>query len=150
MEGGHLYWPIWVPYKLYGVVDHVYGWKAFDARNGFTGAQSFMNAVESAMYLVYLYLFYKSGAGAARNGRIASGGIEGRDGAMALLVAFSAAVMTFSKTVLYWMNEYYSGFSNIGHNSVVDLIFLWIIPKYVYFPSRISAESVGQRRIERC
>lgn len=29
------------------------------------------------------------------------------------------------------MNEYYSGFDNIGHNDVLSLIFLWIIPKYV-------------------
>lgn len=25
--------------------------------------------------------------------------------------------------------EYYSGFDNIGHNSLWNLIFLWIIPK---------------------
>jgi len=27
------------------------------------------------------------------------------------------------------LNEYYSSFDNIGHNSVFDLILLWIIPK---------------------
>jgi hypothetical protein len=26
------------------------------------------------------------------------------------------------------MNEYCSGFENIGHNSLIDLLFLWIIP----------------------
>ena len=26
-------------------------------------------------------------------------------------------------------NEYYGGFDNIGHNTPVDLFFLWIIPK---------------------
>jgi hypothetical protein len=30
-------------------------------------------------------------------------------------------------------NEYYSNFSNIGHNNAIDLIFLWIIPKSVPF-----------------
>jgi len=54
--------------------------------------------------------------------------VDGQKGALAVLVAYSAAVMTVSKTVLYWMNEYYSGFENIGHNTVTDLIFLWIIP----------------------
>lgn len=29
------------------------------------------------------------------------------------------------------MNEYFSGFDNIGHNDLVTLIFLWIIPKSV-------------------
>ena len=27
------------------------------------------------------------------------------------------------------LNEYYSGFENIGHNDPLSLIFLWIIPK---------------------
>jgi hypothetical protein len=29
-------------------------------------------------------------------------------------------------------NEYYSGFDNIGHNPLNDLILLWIIPKCVH------------------
>lgn len=29
------------------------------------------------------------------------------------------------------MNEYFSGFDNIGHNDIITLIFLWIIPKSV-------------------
>jgi hypothetical protein len=36
--------------------------------------------------------------------------------------------MTCSKTVLYWLQEYYSTYANIGHNSLGRLIFLWIIP----------------------
>ncbi|RCI15378.1 hypothetical protein L249_6564 [Ophiocordyceps polyrhachis-furcata BCC 54312] len=136
MEGGALHWPLWVPYKLYGEVDHIYGWKAFNARNGFTAAQGMLNLVESAMYLLYLGLFFRS----------PSRRLDGRPAAVAVLVGFSAAVMTLSKTMLYCkgsalpvgdvplsltrpgMNEYYSGFDNIGHNALLDLIFLWIIP----------------------
>ncbi|RDA82581.1 hypothetical protein CP532_0913 [Ophiocordyceps camponoti-leonardi (nom. inval.)] len=118
MEGGALHWPLWVPYKLYGEVDYIYGWKAFNARNGFTAAQGMLNLVESAMYLLYLGLFFRS----------PSRRLDGRPAAVAVLVGFSAAVMTLSKTVLYWMNEYYSGFDNIGHNTLLDLTFLWIIP----------------------
>lgn len=29
------------------------------------------------------------------------------------------------------MNEYYSGFDNIGHNAMMQLLYLWIIPKSV-------------------
>lgn len=29
------------------------------------------------------------------------------------------------------LNESFSGFQNIGHNSFIDLVVLWIIPKYV-------------------
>jgi len=117
MEGGWLHWPFWVPYQLYGEVDHVYGWKAFNAHSGFSAAQGFLNAVETAMYLAFVRVVYSQGWT-----------VTGRQGATALAIGFSAAIMTLSKTVLYWANEYYGGFDNIGHNPPFDLFFLWIIP----------------------
>ncbi|KAK7941007.1 C6 transcription factor [Apiospora aurea] len=138
MEGGWLHWPLWAPYKLYGEVDHVYGWKSYNARNGFTAAQGALNVVETAMYLAYLWLWLTR----AREVNVAARGgatkvLSGRPAATAVLLAFTAAVMTVSKTVLYWLNEYYSGFDNIGHNSIQDLIPLWIIPNgaWLIFPS---------------
>ncbi|TAQ83802.1 hypothetical protein B7494_g7871 [Chlorociboria aeruginascens] len=139
MPGGSLHWPLWTPYGLYGKVDYIYGWKAFNEKNGFTGAQSFMNVVESFMYVYYLYLMYAYGKPSTAHGRGApkpatakflsqQRQLHGRYGAVAVLVGFSAALMTLAKTVLYWMCEYYSGFENIGHNTVSDLIFMWIIP----------------------
>jgi phosphatidylglycerophosphate synthase len=37
------------------------------------------------------------------------------------------------------LNEYFSGFANIGHNSAHNLIFLWIIPNglWLLFPAYI-------------
>ncbi|KAK8125367.1 uncharacterized protein PG998_001126 [Apiospora kogelbergensis] len=138
MEGGWLFWPLYVPYKLYGEVDHVYGWKSYHARNGFTAAQGSLNVVETAMYLGYLWLWITR----AREVYVAGRGgntkaLSGRPAAVAVLLAFTAAIMTLSKTVLYWLNEYYSGFDNIGHNSIQDLIPLWIIPNgaWLIFPS---------------
>ena len=79
--------------------------------------------------------------------------VEGRKGALAVVLGFASAVMTLSKTILYGkpflldtlrrvelskgltceiptaFNEYHSGFKSIGHNSVDTIIFLWIIPK---------------------
>lgn len=101
MDGGALHWPLWVPYKLYGEVDHVYGWKAYTAKNGFSGAQSFMNLVETSLYLWYLWLCWRKGRTAVGEDGRAWRYVLGRDGASALLVGFSAAVMTLSKTVLY-------------------------------------------------
>ncbi|TQV94472.1 C6 transcription factor [Cordyceps javanica] len=124
MEHGWLHWPLWAPYKLYGEVDHVYGWKAFHAKSGFTSAQGALNAVETVMYLAYAWAFFASAVDAAPGRRA----LTGRCGAQAVLIGFSAAVMTLSKTLLYWLNEYYSGFDNIGHNDLFSLIFLWIIP----------------------
>lgn len=142
MEGGALYWPLYVPYKLYGQIDYVYGWPSLDAKRGFCAAQGFMNMVETAMYIWYLWTMKKNNWRAG-----------GKDGAKAVVVGFSAAVMTLSKTVLYCesllgshlvsyggglrlrtdgcvgANEYFESFANIGHNRAIDLLFLWIIPK---------------------
>ncbi|KAI1878170.1 hypothetical protein JX265_002538 [Neoarthrinium moseri] len=137
MEGGFLHWPLWAPYKLYGEVDHVYGWKAFNARNGFTSAQGSLNVVETAMYLAYLYIYFARGQPLAGAGAGEKKVLTGRPAGLAVVLAFSAAVMTVSKTVLYWANEYYSGFDNIGHNTWQDLIPLWIIPNgaWLIFPT---------------
>ncbi|RYP03895.1 hypothetical protein DL764_004811 [Monosporascus ibericus] len=145
MEGGALHWPLWVPYRLYGEIDHAYGWKAFHAHSGFTAAQGTLNVVETALYLAYLWIYFarrrvrgeeggKGGGGGSGNKTTATATatrkvLSGRPAAVAVLLAFSGAVMTFSKTVLYWLNEYFSGYENIGHNSPRDLIFLWIVPK---------------------
>ena len=112
MPGGFLHWPLWVPYELYGKVDYIYGWKAFNDLNGFTGAQGLLNVVESLMYVYYLYILFTSGKQVAARGRGApkpaiagflgeQRRVEGTKGALASLVGYSAALMTFSKTVLY-------------------------------------------------
>lgn len=93
MEGGFLHEPLWAPYKLYGTIDHVYGWKAWDAGNGFTAAQSAMNLVESLLYVGYLWLWAR--------GRDERGAVAGREGGLAVLMGWAAAVMTVSKTALY-------------------------------------------------
>jgi hypothetical protein len=109
MPGGSLQWPLWTAYELYVEMDYVYGWKAFHEHNGFTGAQAFLNIIESLMYAYYLYLVYAHGrqAAVARGAKASPGGllarryVDGRTGALAIVVVFSAAVMTLSKTVLY-------------------------------------------------
>jgi len=109
MAGGKWQWPLWMPYELYAKVDYIYGWPAYDANNGFTAAQSALNIVESLMYAYYLYNLYvygKTPSAASSNGPSAGilgsqRSIEGRAGVLALMVGYSAAVMTASKTVLY-------------------------------------------------
>ncbi|GFF30723.1 hypothetical protein IFM58399_02663 [Aspergillus lentulus] len=151
MPGHKLHSPVWTPYALYGTIDYIYGWPAFNARNGFTVAQTVLNLVESAAYLYYLFIIYKYGATKTTGGRgkqrktrkgllwMLKGDkvVSGRTGATALLVAFSASIMTLSKTVLYWLNEAFSGFANIGHNDAFTLITLWVIPNglWIAFPS---------------
>ena len=104
MPGGHLHSPVWKPYALYGVVDHVYGWPAFDAKDGFTGAQSSMNVLEVLGYLLYLGVVWRKGGGEGKGpgvkGRLGER-VEGRWGAAAALGGFAVSVMTLSKTLLY-------------------------------------------------
>ena len=101
-----------MPYDLYGRVDYIYGWKAFHAHNGFTSAQGMLNIIESLMYGYYLYILFAYGKQSKAQGRGApkasSGGflgqqryVDGKMGALAVLIAYSAALMTVSKTVLY-------------------------------------------------
>ncbi|KAJ5678161.1 uncharacterized protein N7477_003794 [Penicillium maclennaniae] len=137
------------PYALYGTVDYIYGWPAYNARNGFTAAQTVMNIVETIGYLYYLWIvyFYGSTVTSGRNARKTEKGlvwmltgdkvVPGRIGAIALLVAYTASAMTLSKTMLYWLNEIFSGFDNIGHNDMSAIIFLWIIPNglWIVFPT---------------
>jgi len=102
----------WKPYELYGKVDYIYGWKAFNENNGFTAAQTFLNVAEELMYVYYLYIMFAhgrqstaAGRGAPKPATVGFLGqqryVDGRQGAIAVLVGYSAAVMTVSKTVLY-------------------------------------------------
>jgi hypothetical protein len=144
MVGGDLHW-IWSPYSIYQEVDYVsacrcrllvlfrlrfaqvYGLKALQNGDGFTNAQgtsapafvhiyhtetilAFMNVVESLFNLCYLWAAHIS------------------NWAPAVLIGFAAAVMTLSKTVLYWMQEYYCNGCSVGHNSMEVLLVYWVIP----------------------
>jgi hypothetical protein len=100
MPGGDLHWPLWTPYALYGEVDLIYGWKAFNAKNGFTAAQGFLNVVETLMYIYYAVVYYQN-AVSVSNSSSGKKVVVGRKAGIAVLVAFSAALMTLSKTVLY-------------------------------------------------
>lgn len=139
MAGGKLQWPLWMPYELYATVDYVYGWPSYDRRDGFTAAQASLNVVETIGYLGYLYIIYSQGNQTTTRGRGAPSkkqigwlgqtrAVHGRWAAYAVLILESVSLMTLSKTILYWLNEAFSGFANIGHNSFADLVVLWVIP----------------------
>lgn len=109
MPGGQYHFPVYKPYALYGTVDYVYGWPAWDSHSGFTAAQASMNVVETAMYIYYLAVIWKSSAkdlyafGDVKTLFLGSQDktVSGNGIAKAVLVLFSALVMTISKTVLY-------------------------------------------------
>jgi hypothetical protein len=107
MPGGSLHWPIWAPYEPYTRIDYIYGWKAFNEKNGFTAAQASMNAPETFLYIYYLYLVYSRGTqvkaarGGAKLGVLAQRYVAGQPGAVTVMAGFTAAVMTCSKTILY-------------------------------------------------
>ncbi|KUJ13437.1 uncharacterized protein LY89DRAFT_591637 [Mollisia scopiformis] len=116
MPGGSLQYPLYIPYEIYLQTDYIYGWKALEQNNGFTAAQATMNIVETALYCWYLYIVLDRKY------------VGGKAGTLAVLVGFSAALMTLSKTVLYGLNEAFSGWSNVGHNEWGHLVLYYIIP----------------------
>lgn len=95
MPGGDLH-HFWKPYALYGTIDYFYGLPAFEANDGFPGAQSFMNLIESALNFIYLSYWARG------------------DGVSAVVVGFISVIMTLSKTVLYLSIGYFSGWAQIG------------------------------------
>lgn len=70
-----------------------------------------MNVMETFLNFLYLHLLGKENVSVGQ----------------ANLVGFSSALMTFSKTILYWLVEPFSGYQHIGHNSTRDLVLLWIV-----------------------
>ena len=69
-----------------------------------------LNIVENFFNIGYLYLAHVAGS------------------PVAPLLGFTSAVMTLSKTVLYWLQEYYCGGCSVGHNDFNTLFVYWIIP----------------------
>lgn len=103
MVGGKYHSPLWTPYALYAEIDYVYGWKALQENNSWTQTQTWFNLGEVVAYAVYLG--WVLGGGYDKGGRRILEGrtLEGRRAAWAVLVGFSAASLTFYKTVMYCM-----------------------------------------------
>ncbi|PPQ99414.1 hypothetical protein CVT24_005401 [Panaeolus cyanescens] len=113
MKGGDLHW-FWKPYAWYQEVDYVYGMPAVIEGDGFPNAQALLNLIETTMNISYLYLAYIA------------------QWPSAPLIGFGAALMTCSKTVLYWSQELYCGYCAIGHNDFWTIFALWIVPNSLW------------------
>lgn len=114
MPGGKLH-SLWSPYALYGTVDYNYGWAAYNSRQGFPGAQSWLNLFETLGYIYYLAVVYRHGHTVTSSGRASQKkqkkgllwllkdekAVPGRVGAIALVIVFAANMATLSKTLLY-------------------------------------------------
>jgi hypothetical protein len=101
----------------------MYGFKHLNLGTGWTAAQGAINATETAAYFAYLYLLYKYGEQEPRQGTGApakslmgqfralgeSRTVYGRMAAWTAVLGYSVATVTFWKTVLYWLNEAFSG-----------------------------------------
>ncbi|KAK4929645.1 hypothetical protein LTR49_003602 [Elasticomyces elasticus] len=126
MSGGILHTPLWAPYALYAEVDKVYGTKALEEHNGWTATQTSFNIVETVGYLTYLYLVYTYGEIVPSPGHYQS---DPRH-------RISWHSLKGLNSSIYWLIEAYSGFDNIGHNNMMRIIFVWIIPNgfWLVFP----------------
>jgi len=150
MTGGKWHGP-WKPYSLYAEVDYVYGFPDWEAHDGFGGAQTVMNLVETLLYIWYLVIVFQSNSGSAKQGRGAPDSSKvgwlgqgivlfGEPAAKAVVIALSAALMTLSKTVLYALREWLSGWKGVKQNDLNRLVTLWILPNgmWLVFPAYMT------------
>lgn len=108
--------PLWIPYALYTEVDYVYGWPAFNTQDGWPSAQGFLNALETAAYIWYMWMLWRWGVeekgkskGRGRKSKTEEAAVwmwerrrvEGLHGAQMVLVLSVTSWITVSKTVLY-------------------------------------------------
>lgn len=116
--GGQLaaFWP---GYDLYETIDNVYSMKAWENKLGFPLAQATMNIVENVFNFTYLYLSHSSD----ENKRAASP-----------VVGLIGVTMTCSKTVLYFLCDYYCGFCESGHNSWSRWLFMYLVSLVQQYP----------------
>ncbi|KAK9476633.1 hypothetical protein V1514DRAFT_336144 [Lipomyces japonicus] len=129
MPGGKWH-ALWKPYALYAEIDYVYGFPAYEEKDGFPSAQAFMTLVEAFFNWIYVYTSYFSTNQSTR--------ITGA------LIGFASATSCFSKTTLYMLCEYFSGFKYVGHNPWHRLVFLYIIPSAPWiFVSLYSLLTIG-------
>ena len=82
----------------------------YDTKAYHTSTSAFLNIVETILNVYYLYLAHI------------------RASPIATIVGFASIIMTLSKTVLYWLQEYFCGGCAVGHNSMKDLLLLWVLP----------------------
>ncbi|WWC66091.1 uncharacterized protein I303_108713 [Kwoniella dejecticola CBS 10117] len=120
--GGDLAW-IWAPYNMvpYSMVDYLYGQPGVDSKQGFTNAQALMNVIEVFLALEYLYLRHTS----PRTSSLTKNPAH-RYHAHAPLVGFAGALMTLSKTALYFLQEYYCDWCMVGHNDRFTFWVVWV------------------------
>lgn len=103
---------LWPGYDLYEFVDLNYSAKYWLDNRGFPLAQSTLNVMEDILNFSYLYLVHQS---------------DPAYRAIAPIVGFSGVLMTFSKTLLYFLCDYYCGWCESGHNDWSTWIFLYAV-----------------------
>lgn len=128
-----------------------------------------MNALETSCYLYYLFVIAKrvtTGHGFIRGIALKSFNVFARrdgkqrdkivvngdsDVAGAVVLLFVTLVLTSAKTVLYALNEYYSGWKHVKHNfeAPVRLIVLWVLPNspWIFIPA-IFGWIIGKEIVE--
>ena len=116
----------------YGAIDLIYGFPTLESGHGFTNAQALMNIIEAILNVEYLYLRHTSPR-TIRNAGTETGKVRPRYHAQAPLVGFAASIMTVAKTSLYFLQEYYGGWSMVKHNSALDLVRYYILPNVSKF-----------------
>lgn len=100
----------WLPYAQYIKIDTSYA----DMDDNFVIAQALMSLAEICIGFIALYFSYK-----------------GKNSA-AILFAFSALLLTGTKTILIFLVEMVANFKHIQHNPMTDLFLFYILPNSLW------------------
>ena len=131
MATGDLF-DFYLPYAKYITVDPLYA----NLQNAFVLAQSWMNLLEIAMTLTSVLLYHLL---ARRN--------------LACVVLLIASVMTWSKTVLYFIHDHFHRPLHPQHPSIdiamVEHLFLFVIPSLIWIVFPLACIWTVARQIVR-
>lgn len=101
---------IWIPYAKYIQIDISYA----DMQNNFVITQAIMSLFEICIGIISLYLAHI------------------KKTILAILFAFSALLLTGTKTIFIFLQEFIGHFEHVNHNSISDLVFSYILPNSVW------------------
>ena len=103
---------LWPGYDLYEFIDKVYSVSSWEKKLGFPAAQATMNVVENMVNFLYLYLAHSD---------------DDAKRAAAPVAGLVGVTMTCSKTILYFLCDYYCGMCESGSNDWKTWLTLYIV-----------------------
>lgn len=118
--GEDLHW-IWKPYVYYANVDFMYGRQKYDLHDGLPLSIAYMDVLESVVNFLVVYFAFR------------------QHNSLALVVGLIVSTATFWKTVLYFVQDMFSGFQSTKQDTRTQYWLVYFLPNiwWILFPGYI-------------